>query len=99
MPAYVIVLMEEISDPSALDEYRRLALPALAEREVAFRIRRGEFEVREGDDIQSVVMLEFPTMEAAKDWYDSPEYQEALKARRKGVKCHVIMAQGAEPAA
>lgn len=96
MPAYVIVLMEEISDPGALDEYRRLALPALAEREVAFRIRRGEFEVREGDPIESVVMLEFPTMSDARAWYDSPEYQAALAERRKGVKCHVIMAQGAD---
>lgn len=95
MPAYVIVFMEEVSDPSALQEYRRVGIPTLADREVKFLVRPGELEVLEGDPVQAVTMLEFPTMADAHAWYDSPAYQEALTARRKGVKCHAVLVQGA----
>jgi len=35
----------------------------------------GRYEVLEGSDLEGVVIVEFPSLEAAKDWYDSPAYR------------------------
>jgi uncharacterized protein (DUF1330 family) len=94
MPAYMMLFVEDVTDVEALNEYRRIGVPTLADRDVKFLVRFGEFELLEGPPVKSVMMLEFPTMEDAMDWYNSPTYQAALTERRKGVKCHAVMVQG-----
>ena len=44
----------------------------------------GTHEVLEGDKTEGVVIAEFPSMEAARAWYNSPAYQEAREHRLKG---------------
>ena len=58
------------------------------------RVRNGKFETLEGPAPKGVVMLEFPTMEDAKAWYNSPEYREALKHRFLGANCRVVLVEG-----
>ena len=52
MAAFVIVIMEEITDPSALAEYRRIGIPSLKETNVKFRVRPGPVKVLEGWDAE-----------------------------------------------
>lgn len=94
MSAYVIVYLENVSDPAALDEYRRLGVPTLKEAGAKVLIRNGRFETPEGPVPKGVVMLEFPTLEAAQAWYHSPKYQAALQHRLRGATCRVVMAEG-----
>ncbi|HLY55765.1 MAG TPA: DUF1330 domain-containing protein [Stellaceae bacterium] len=95
MPAFVIVIINKVIDPQELAEYRRIGVPSLKETNVKFRVRMGAYEVLEGDPVEGIVMLEFPTMEEAKAWYHSPAYQEALKHRYAGAKCHAFLVEGA----
>ena len=82
MSAFYIVFVEKPADPAEIAEYRRIALPTLKERAVKFHTRPGcEIQTVEGEDVDVVVVIEFDTMQAAKDWYQSPEYQRALKHR------------------
>ena len=79
---YVIVQVSEITDQDAYAIYRDLAGKAVAAHGGRFLARGGKAERIEGDgDCGRVVILEFPSVEAAKDWYNSPEYQEALAIR------------------
>lgn len=94
MSAYVIVYLESVSDSSKMDEYRRLGVPTLQKAGAKVRVRNGKFEVPEGDKPQAVVMLEFPSLDEAKAWYHSPDYQEALKLRQAGSCCRVVMVEG-----
>ena len=94
MAAFVIVIMSKTTDPSELEEYRRIGVPSLKETNVKFRVRPGPVEVLEGDPVEAIVMLEFPTLEEAKAWYSSPVYQEALKHRHAGAKCHAFLVEG-----
>ena len=94
MAAFVIVILNKVTDPSELAEYRRIGVPTLKETNVKFRVRPGPVEVLEGDPVENVVLLEFPTMEEAKAWYHSPVYQEALKHRYAGAKCHAFLVEG-----
>lgn len=94
MSAYVIVYLENVSDPAALDEYRRLGVPTLQQAGAKVLVRYGRFEAPEGPTPKGVVMLEFPTLEAAQAWYHSPTYQNALQHRLRGATCRVVMVEG-----
>jgi len=93
LKAYVIFLVESVHDLAGLEEYRRIGRPTLQEYGAEFRIVRGRFEVLEGDPVSSVVMLEFPSMERARAWYHSAEYQTALKARLAASSCHTVLCE------
>jgi uncharacterized protein (DUF1330 family) len=96
MKAYVIFYVKSVSDLAGLEEYRRRAGPALQKAGGTFRIRRGRFEVLEGEPILGVVMLEFPSMEQARAWYDSAEYQEPLKLRLASSTSQAVLCEGLE---
>ena len=54
----------------------------------------GAFEVLEGPDIEGAVILEYPGMLAARDWYFSPAYQEVVQHRFKGAKYRGYILEG-----
>jgi uncharacterized protein (DUF1330 family) len=93
MSAYLIVYIEAVTDPARLAEYRRIAGPTLQPHGAEFRVRNGKFETLEGAPPQAVIMLEFPSMQAAKTWYESPQYQEALEHRHAGARCHAVLVE------
>ena len=52
-------------------------------------------DCREGNwHPRRIVMLEFPSMEKARAWYDSPEYQEVLPIRLRAHKDNMVMFEG-----
>jgi len=94
MSAYVIVFLKSIHDPAELAEYRRIGRPSLQQVKVDVRVLNGRFEVLEGEPLESVVVLEFPSYEEAKAWYHSPLYQEAVRHRFAGATSHTVLVQG-----
>ncbi len=95
MPAYVIVIVKEIIDAEKLAAYRALGNASLQTTNVKNRHGRGTpIDLLEGEPVNGLVLLEFPTMQEAKDWYYSPVYQDALKLRREGAICHAFMLEG-----
>ena len=83
MPAYVIV-ETDVHDPEQYERYKAASPGAVHSGGGHFVVRGGELAVLEGDWHPSrLVILEFEDLEAAKRWYESPEYQEA-KALRDG---------------
>ncbi len=54
----------------------------------------GKFEVLEGPAIEGAVILEFPTVAAAKTYYNSPAYQDAVKHRFLGADYRVFIVEG-----
>lgn len=99
MSAYAIILRERTTDPDALQRYRDrapLAREAHPSQPIVFY---GEHETLEGEDAEGVAILRFPTMEAARAWYSSPEYQTALPHRLAGSVSRVLLVAGTdEPA-
>jgi uncharacterized protein (DUF1330 family) len=82
--AYMVVDARS-SDPERMVEYRRLAQVAVAHYGGRYLVRGAPYETLEGNwQPQRLVVLEFPDMEAARKFYDSPEY-EAARAARAGV--------------
>jgi len=59
-----------------------------------FLARRGESAVLEGDSLPRHVIVEFPSYQAAKDCYHSPEYQENLKIRQANADSVIMVVEG-----
>ncbi|HZD87391.1 MAG TPA: DUF1330 domain-containing protein [Gaiellaceae bacterium] len=94
MPAFVIV-ETDIEDAAQYERYKAASPAAVASGGGRFVARGGELAVLEGDwDPSRVVILEFPDLEAAKRWYDSPEYVEARKLREGAARLRMVAVQG-----
>ncbi len=92
MPAYIIVMRERSRIQSELDTYANLAPATLAGHDFKMLALHGHVEVLEGPATEDVVMMSFPTIEAAKAWHGSPEYQKVAEHRYKGgdYRCFVF---------
>ena len=94
MAAYLLAIRHSTRDPKELEMYSRLAPSTLEGHPVTLRARYGRHEVLEGPEIEGMVILEFPTFEAAKAWYDSPRYSEVREHRFKGAEYSMMIVQG-----
>ena len=57
--------------------------------------RGGEIVTLEGPEEQRrVVLVEFPTLEQAKEFYNSSEYQEVIKLRKDAAIAEIIVVDG-----
>ena len=98
MPAYVISEVE-MRDPAAFEAYRTLAARTIAQYGGRYIVRGGATEVVEGGPPpKTMVIVEFPTMARARQWYASSEYAEALKHRAAALERRLLFVEGvAEP--
>ena len=94
MVAYVIV-DAEILDPVKYEEYKKLTPQAIAKHGGRFLVRGGQSVVLEGDwRPNRVVVVEFPSLEAARNFYTSVEYTAARRARAGAAKMDMIAVDG-----
>jgi uncharacterized protein (DUF1330 family) len=94
MPGYVIVNVT-VRDPVRYEEYRRLATPTVAAYGGRYLVRGGPVDVREGTWTPCrLVVLEFPTMERARAWWDSPEYAPAKAVRQSCADTQLVITEG-----
>lgn len=94
MPGYLIANIE-VTDPSGFEEYRNKVLPLIAQFGGRYLVRGGDVRTLEGNlPIDRLVVLEFPSIDAAQRFYDSPEYQPLLKIRLASTKTDLLLAEG-----
>jgi uncharacterized protein (DUF1330 family) len=94
MTAYVINDME-VTDAAAFDEYRKLSPPTVALYGGRFLARGGATRTLEGSwSPKRLVILEFPDVERAQAWLESPEYAAARKLRNAAARSNLIVTEG-----
>lgn len=98
MPAYV-VSDTEIVDRALGERYRDLAKKSIAKYGGRYVVRGGAVDpVEVGWQPKLFIIVEFPTMDRAREWYRSPEYAEALKLRQTALRRRMIFVEGVPPA-
>ncbi len=94
MAAYLVVDIA-ITNPAQFENYKKLAPAAIAKFGGRYLIRGGAYEVLEGNwKPQRVTVVEFDSMEIAKAFYASPEYQAAIKVRTGAANMNALLVQG-----
>lgn len=97
MPAYVIVEIR-VKDPVRYEEYRRAAGPTLLEFGGRFIVRGGPVERLEGTrEPGRIVVLEFPSADAARAWWASDSYAGPRALRQETATTEMILVEGVPP--
>lgn len=94
MPAYVVANIE-VTDPAGYEEYRKGVAATIQQYGGRFLVRGGATELLEGSFVpKRIVILEFESVERAKQWYDSPEYRPLLALRKRASRGDLFLANG-----
>jgi uncharacterized protein (DUF1330 family) len=96
MTAYWINTFIDISDEAKLARYVEQAGPAMHAAGGRFLARGNPAYVFEGGTALHTTIIEFDTVEAAVDTYNSSRYQEALRALGDGARRDIRMSRGFE---
>ena len=94
MVGYIIADIK-ITDPDEYQKYAKQTASTLEPYGGKFIVRGGQPETLEGDwNAKRVVIIEFPSVEQAKTWYDSPEYEAIKGIRQRSAVSNILIAHG-----
>jgi uncharacterized protein (DUF1330 family) len=95
MPSGYIIANVRVTNPTQYEEYKKWSTAAFAAHHAEICARGGQVEVLEGDwTPDRVVIAKFPSLEAAKAFYNSPEYGKARAAREGAAIMRMVCVEG-----
>ena len=97
MAAYFVYICLEVVDRSELEIYWSKIGPTLEGYSVRPVAAYTPFEQLEGDAVDGAAVVEFPSMEVAKDWYNSPGYRAIIHHRQQGARYIGLLMEGGMP--
>lgn len=92
-PAYYLSEFE-LTDPEGIRPYSAAVESTFKPFGGRYVVRGGKVALLEGEPTKRVIVIEFPSMELAQAWYDSPKYQEIRPIRHKSAKSRVFIMEG-----
>jgi uncharacterized protein (DUF1330 family) len=94
MAGYVIAEVE-VTDPQGFEEYRQLVPASIEKYGGRFVARGGQTETLEGQwQPKRLVILQFDSVERAKQWWASEEYREAKAVRQRTAISNLVIVEG-----
>jgi uncharacterized protein (DUF1330 family) len=94
MTAYVIIDVE-VTDSDGYKEYAKMAPQTVMQYGGKYIARGGSNETLEGDwHAKRLVILEFPSVEQAQKWLNSPEYAPARALRHQYARSNMVVVEG-----
>ena len=99
MAAYLIVNLD-VKDREAFERYRAEVPAVIAKHGGRYLVRGGDLHPVEGGfGLKRLVVLEFPSLEAARAFYASPEYAPLLRLRQESADVDIVLVEGWAPPA
>lgn len=97
MSAYLICIVR-VDDPETYKKYTARTPDIIRKHGGRFLVRGGAVETVEGPPFTDrLVVLEFPSKEAARRFHQSPEYQEIVEFRYASAESRFLLADGVPP--
>lgn len=95
MPAGYVIAHVQVTNPVQYEEYKRWSTAAMQAHGAEVLVRGGRVQVLEGDWApERLVVLRFPSFDAARAFYDTPEYARARAARQGAAIMRMICVEG-----
>lgn len=93
MSAYIVAHID-VTNPAQYEQYKILSTLAMKAHDAKLLVRGGEEVVMEGKSLKRTVIIEFPNVKAAQNFYNSPQYRRARNAREGAAKVDMAIIQG-----
>ncbi|HZZ88483.1 MAG TPA: DUF1330 domain-containing protein [Caulobacteraceae bacterium] len=94
MTAYFISFRDTMKDASRYAAYLQQAGGSLAGREAKVLVGNGALTPLEGAPPDGIVIIEFPTVQAARDWYEGEAYQAVVGERLAATEGRAVIVEG-----
>ena len=95
MVAYAVFIRDRVRDPELMRLYANAVGATFAGHDVTRRVNHGAFEMLEGAMMESVTIMEFRSVEAARAWYGGGAYREVRGLRHHGADYRAFIVEGA----
>jgi uncharacterized protein (DUF1330 family) len=95
MSAYCFFDLLEVTDPGKMEEYRKRVGPVVERYGGRYLAVGGKFDVVEGDWRPVFpVIIEFPSLDQARQWYNSEDYRELKDMRLSATRSNGVFIEG-----
>jgi len=92
---YLVAHMR-VHDKEGFEKFRQMAGPTIADYGGKVLVREPNPDLKEGNDLGLILVIEFESIEVARKFYDSEKYQAAKAVRELAVDTDLILAEGSE---
>lgn len=90
----LMIIQADITDPERFKEYAMRTPALVAEHGGRYRVMRGECQQLEGKpDDRKIVVSEWPSMDAARGFWNSDAYAELKKLREGAAEVSVYLVE------
>ncbi len=95
MPAFCIFDVKRINNPSLMEQYRNSVTPIVTQFDGKYVAIGGPMVMVEGKpDVTFPVIIEFPNLARAREWYDSSEYRPVKEMREQAAETQAYFVEG-----
>ncbi|MFT3988739.1 DUF1330 domain-containing protein [Aestuariivirga sp.] len=94
MPKGYWIAHVTVTDPEQYKLYANAAPEAFKKYGATILARGGAYQQMEGEPVPRNVVIEFPSLQAAIDCYNSPEYQSAKANRANAGIASIVLVEG-----
>src|SRR5688572_11818929 len=94
MTAYAVAHLRDVEFNEEIAEYLRRIDATLEPHGGRFLVHGGRVHPLEGEFDAALVVLEFPDVDAARSWYESPGYQAILRLRTDNSRGVAFLVEG-----
>lgn len=94
MAAFLVVEIA-VEDQKKFEKYKQMAAPTILAYGGRYWVRGGVIETLEGDwNPERLIIIEFESTNRAKQWWNSPEYEQAKTLRQQAANTRMILVEG-----
>ncbi|MBN3726805.1 DUF1330 domain-containing protein [Burkholderia sp. Ac-20379] len=94
MKGYWVVLGGDVTDPDSQKQYGALWAPIAEKYQAKLKVLDAKTVLAEALDTQRVLLVEFPSLDAAKACYADSAYQEAKAVALKAYRRELLIVEG-----
>lgn len=94
MKAYAIAFVRKVEFNAEIVEYLQRIDATLEPFHGRFLVHGNGAEVVEGDAVTDAIVIEFPSRDQLRAWWDSPEYQQIMPLRTRHMQADIVFVDG-----
>ena len=94
MPKGYLIANITVHDNDGFEEFKKMSGPVISEYGGKVLVRNPNPEIREGKEFDISIVLEFESIESARQFYESEKYTLARKIRERASKTDLILVEG-----